>query len=68
MVERSIDIGKAISKSELANLYGIHISTLRRWIHDNKNLLKELQEVGFNKNRNMFSPKELSIITKHIGF
>jgi len=68
MVENNIVMSKAISKSELAEKYGIHISTLRRWIHDNKDLLEELQKIGFNKNRNMINPRELSIITKHLGY
>ncbi len=68
MVENNIHIRKAISKSELADRYGVHIETLRMWIVNNSKLLEELQSIGYNKNKKLLNPKELQIIEKYLGF
>ena len=68
MVENGISNIKAMSKSELAQKYGIHKETLRKWIIGNKELMKELREIGYNKNRNLLSPKELQLISEYLGF
>ncbi len=68
MVENSISNRKAMSKSELAQRYGIHKETLRKWIVGNRELMKELKKIGYNKNRNLLSPKELQLIKEYLGF
>jgi len=68
MVENTIEIQKAMSKSELADRYGVHITTLMRWIVGNTQLMQKLNEVGYQKHRNLFSAKELSLIMEYLGY
>ncbi len=68
MVENTFEIQKAMSKSELAERYGVHTATLRRWIVGNDKLMEKLTEIGFRKHRNLLSAKELSLILKYLGY
>ena len=68
MVEKERIISKAISKSELADQYGVNAVTLRNWINGNEELLKELIKIGYKKNVRILRPKELDLIEKYIGF
>jgi len=65
MVE--IVINKVISKSELAQKYGVHISTLMRWINGNEELMNKLSKIGYKKHRNLFNSKEISLIIEYLG-
>ena len=67
MVENDRIISKTMSKSELAQKYGIHIATLMRWINGNDKLMEKLNEIGFRKHRNLLSAKELSLIFEYLG-
>lgn len=68
MVNNLVNTNKATSKSELAQMYGIHTETLRRWIVGNQQLMDKLNHIGYNKHRNLLNPKELSIIREYIGY
>jgi transposase-like protein len=56
-----------MSKSELAERYGVHKTTLRRWIVGNNQLMEKLREIGFKKHRNLLTAKELSLIMEYLG-
>jgi len=68
MVNSNLGFHRAMSKSELAQKYGIHTETLRRWIINNKDLLNKLNAIGYNKYKNLLNPKELEIIREYLGF
>ena len=68
MVENERSISKAISKSELAERYGVNAVTLRNWINGNEQLLTELKKIGYKKNVRILRPKELDLIEQYIGF
>ena len=68
MVENDRSIRKAISKSELAERYGVNAVTLRNWINGNEELLNELSKIGYKKNVRILRPKELDLIEQYIGF
>ena len=67
MVENGINNHKAISKSELAQKYGVHISTLMRWINGNDQLLEKLKKIGYKKHRNLFNSREILLIMEYLG-
>jgi len=67
MVENGINNHKAILKSELAERYGVHKTTLRRWIVGNDQLMNRLTEIGFKKHRNLLTAKEMSLIMEYLG-
>jgi len=67
MVENTLQFRKAMSKSELAERYGVHKTTLRRWIVGNDQLMDRLTEIGFKKHRNLLTAKELSLIMEYLG-
>ena len=64
---------RAYSKEELAMLYNptqcitVALQTLARWIRMNKILVKELDSVGYNKYRRIFTPREVSLLFKYLG-
>lgn len=47
-----------ITKSELADMYGFSIDTLKRYL--NKVYFEELKAVGYNKNQQILTPKILT--------
>lgn len=51
---------KALSKKELANAYGIHPSTLRRW-------LNSIPKLHLEPNQRLLNPAQLRIIFDHLG-
>ena len=67
MVENNIQFRKAMSKSELAEQYGVHPATLRRWIVGNPQLMEKLSEIGYIKHRNLLTSKELGLIMEYLG-
>jgi len=67
LVENNRIINKAMSKSELAEQYGVHSATLRRWITGNPQLMEELTKIGYVKHRNLLTAKEISIIMEYLG-
>ena len=61
-------------KSELALLYfpgavtaSGALSNLNYWIRCNKTLTKALQDCGMPPHSKFFTPKEVSLIIKHLG-
>ena len=68
MVKQADYIGITMSKSELAQKYGIHAETLRRWFIGNKEMMIKLNAIGYNKYRNILTPNELGIIREYLGF
>ena len=67
MVENTLQFRKAMSKSELAERYGVHPATLRRWIVGNPQLMEKLSEIGYIKHRNLLTSKELGLIMEYLG-
>ncbi len=56
-----------LSKSQVANLYGITVKTLMSWIKLNAGLQKKLENLGYRKRAKSFSIKQLELITEHLG-
>ena len=58
---------------ELATLYFPNIqqssavNQLRRWIVESPSLLEELHAAGWKRYRKVFSPRQVAIITHHLG-
>lgn len=76
MKEESLDEKvpvRAYTKADLAMLYNpsVGITTalqlLRRWIYANKQLMAELEQVSYNKNRHSYMPLEVKLIFKYLG-
>jgi hypothetical protein len=67
MVGNNLEFHKAMSKSELAERYGVHPATLRRWIVGNPQLMEKLTEIGYIKHRNLLTAKELGLILEYLG-
>jgi len=51
---------KTKTKSELAKLYGVHVSTFMNWI-------KEIAELKLNPSQRIFTPKQVELIYKNLG-
>ena len=51
---------KAMTKKELAIAYGIHISTLMKW-------LKEIPELNLTTYQKLLTPKQIQIIFEKLG-
>ncbi|BEG99198.1 DUF4248 domain-containing protein [Bacteroides sedimenti] len=64
---------RAIGKSDLAMLYNPHMSVrealrlLTRWMRRNEGLWCELQELGYRKSCKILTPREVEVITRHLG-
>ena len=64
---------RAYTKADLAMLYnpGVCITTalqlLRRWIYANRQLMSELKEAGYTKNRHSYLLLEGKLIVKYLG-
>lgn len=64
---------RVYSKEELAMLYKpdlcitLALQNLSRWIGMNKPLVAKLEEVGYNKYRRSFTPREVQLIFKYLG-
>lgn len=48
------------SKSELAKLYGVHVSTFMNWI-------KEIADLKLKPNQKIFTPKQVELIYENLG-
>ena len=57
---------RAYTKADLAMLYTA-LQLLRRWIYANRQLMAELKEAGYNKNRHSYLPLEVKLIFKYLG-
>lgn len=55
---------KVYSKSELAEMYGVTRITLMKWVKP------VMEEHNFNRSKrcNYFTPKEVELIFKHLGY
>ena len=51
---------KTASKTELAKLYGVHITTLMNWI-------KKIPNLKLTPNQRIFTPRQVQIIYDHLG-
>ncbi|WP_334167718.1 DUF4248 domain-containing protein [Phocaeicola paurosaccharolyticus] len=65
---------KTYTKLELASFYcpgraSSHstLMTFYRWINANEELCKELQMIGYNRNRHSFLKREVEVIVKYLG-
>jgi len=58
---------KRYTKSQLAALYNRPVKTLMRWIHDDKELMEELKELGYNHYQKEFKKEQIRIIFDYIG-
>ena len=59
---------KSMYKYEFADkFYSITSETLRLWINENPELLKELEKLGYKKRSKLLKPKEISLIREHFG-
>lgn len=54
----------AYSKSELAKLYAISLSTLARWFD---NCLPALVAAGYTKRQKVLTPNQVAVIFEHFG-
>jgi hypothetical protein len=53
-------MSKALSKKELAALYGVHSVTLVKW-------LKSINGLELKKNQKILTPMQITIIFKSLG-
>ena len=51
---------KTISKGELAKAYGIHLSTLNKW-------LALVPDLELRKGQRVLTPKQVGLIIAHVG-
>ena len=51
---------KPMNKSMLATAYGVSVQTLNKW-------LELVPDLGLMKGQRLFTPKQLEIISKHLG-
>jgi hypothetical protein len=64
---------KSYTKIELALLYNPYLSDaaallhLRRWIDGQPQLRTELEQIGYNRRRHSFTPREVELIFKYLG-
>ena len=64
---------QSYAKAELAMLYSPHseqataLQNLYRWMKRNRELMKELNEMGYNKYRHCFLRQEVRVIIKYLG-
>jgi hypothetical protein len=64
---------RVFSKSELANLYNSDVAQstaeriLRRWIHQDADLMKALQEKNYNKHCHILTPVQVDLIFSYLG-
>lgn len=57
-----------ISKTQIANAFGLSVTGFFRKIHSNSYLLSKLEEVGYDKRNKVLTPLQLSIICKWFGY
>lgn len=64
---------RTYSKSELATYYMPHLApesarkNLRIWIKSNKEMEKELVNLGYKPNNVLLTPAQVAVIVKYIG-
>ncbi len=58
---------KPISKSELANLYGVSRRTLSRWIKQNQALYDNLIFTGYKASQKLFTIEQVKLIFFYLG-
>lgn len=51
----------------VTRIWDAALQLLRRWIYANKQLMVELKEAGYNKNRHSYLPLEVKLIFKYLG-
>ena len=49
-----------MTKSELARAYGVHVSTLNKW-------LKNIPDLNLMKGQRVFTPKQVRLIMEDLG-
>lgn len=54
------ELYKPMNKSMLANAYGVSVQTLNKW-------LDMVPELEVRKGQRLFTPKQLSLISNHLG-
>lgn len=57
-----------ISKTQVANAFGLNVTAFFRKIHSNNYLLSKLEEVGYDKRCKVITPLQLSIICQWFGY
>jgi len=63
-VEYKKFVVKNYTKSELAQCYGIHPTTLIRWM---KPIICTLEEIGYTKTAKYLTSKQVEVIIEHLG-
>ena len=59
---------KTMLKSEFSKeFYNISTETLRRWIKSNSKLMSELEEINYNYNSKLLTPREIALLRKYFG-
>ena len=64
---------RTYSKVELAHMYNptqcitVALQTLSRWVRMNTLLMDELNAIGYNKYRRVFTPREVGILVRYLG-
>ncbi len=58
---------KFISKSALAEEYGVNTRTLMRWINKSEECIRELYNNDYDDNQKGFYPGQTKIIFKYLG-
>lgn len=66
-------ITKTYGRTELAQLYCPDLTSdaawrkLKRWITLNRDLTRELQDLGYTPSQRTFTPKQVSLIFYYLG-
>ena len=55
---------QTITKSELAQLCGVSITTIAKWC--NIDFFNELKELGYNKQQQIFTPRQTQFLKENL--